>query len=88
MGYKAERRRLVCIIRPKGISQAVYMQPTSDPNLMARTNQLMSEGAEAFSSEQYFEAFQKYHKVVQIEPSNKKPPRSKYGLVKWWLSTD
>ena len=58
---------------PQGMSRAIYLDdPTNhlDPNILARTNQLMDEGRQAFSREDYFSAFQKYYEASSIDPSN------------------
>jgi pSer/pThr/pTyr-binding forkhead associated (FHA) protein/tetratricopeptide (TPR) repeat protein len=57
--------------------QDIYMNVNSslDPNILARTNALMAEGNEAFQRKEYFEAFNKFFKVVSIDPSNESAQR-------------
>lgn len=57
--------------------QDIYMNVNSslDPNILARTNALMAEGNEAFQRKEYFEAFNKFFKVVSIDPTNESAQR-------------
>jgi pSer/pThr/pTyr-binding forkhead associated (FHA) protein/tetratricopeptide (TPR) repeat protein len=60
---------------PAGGSQEIYFDSQAnpsllDPNILARTNQLMDEGRQAFAREDYFAAFQKYFEVSAIDPSS------------------
>ena len=59
----------------QGESQSIYYGEDAnpnllDPNILARTNQLMDEGRQAFSRGDYFAAFQKYFEVSAIDPSS------------------
>lgn len=57
--------------------QDIYINANSslDPNILARTNALMAAGNEAFQKKEYFEAFNKFFKVVIIDPTNESAQR-------------